>query len=394
LPSIREAAAWVKPFRRQIALSCGSSWQVRNSRNQIRLEVKGVSSVTLPHPWSEQGAALALPRIQQIRKRYGDGSVMTLAEAAGRTSNAGSRQTIDWEWLIGEFRKFNPNANDTTWSKDFLPVLRNCRNQFKGQPPRNGEALCLRALEQWPQGMPQRRKARQKLVKFLNWAVQRGYLKAVYAPPAFLPEKLNDKRIGYPLSDLQILKLLEALPRGKNHERWRFALQLAAVYGLRPEDLRYLTVKAGQQPGSWELWSNYRKSQGGNKGKRTQPRILQPLLLRDATGATVNWNLLERLKAGEPLPSLGPAGKASHAMKTYLENKPTWIELKQEATQQGETLTYYSFRHRYSKVSHGAGIPVVNIASAMGHTLEVHLQSYARFSPDNTSSLYAAYNAS
>ena len=121
---------------------------MRNSRGQIRLEVKGVSSVTLPHPWSEQGAALALPRIQQIRKRYGDGTAMTLAEAAGRTSTAGSQQTIDWDGLFSDFRKFNPNANDTTWRKDIVPVLRKCRDQFKGQPPTNGEVLCLNAFEQ------------------------------------------------------------------------------------------------------------------------------------------------------------------------------------------------------------------------------------------------------
>ena len=40
-----------------------------------------------------------------------------------------------------------------------------------------------------------------------------------------------------------------------------------------------------------------------------------------------------------------------------------------------------------------AGIPLTNIAAAMGHTTEVHHQSYARFIPDGTTDLYAKRNA-
>ena len=37
------------------------------------------------------------------------------------------------------------------------------------------------------------------------------------------------------LSDAQILQLLDNLPEGEAHDRWRFAIQLCAVYGLRPD---------------------------------------------------------------------------------------------------------------------------------------------------------------
>ncbi|WP_236069017.1 hypothetical protein [Prochlorococcus marinus] len=50
-------------------------------------------------------------------------------------------------------------------------------------------------------------------------------------------------------------------------------------------------------------------------------------------------------------------------------------------------------RHRYAKASHAAGLPTANIAQAMGHTIEVHLSSYARFTPDATADLYAQLNA-
>ncbi len=43
--------------------------------------------------------------------------------------------------------------------------------------------------------------------------------------------------------------------------------------------------------------------------------------------------------------------------------------------------------------SQAAGLPVANIAEAMGHTIEVHLGSYSRFKPDATGDLYAKANA-
>ena len=59
----------------------------------------------------------------------------------------------------------------------------------------------------------------------------------------------------------------------------------------------------------------------------------------------------------------------------------------------GEVLVPYTFRHRYTKASHLAGIPLLNIFAAMGYTTEVHNQSYARFIPDGTADLYAKRNA-
>ena len=58
----------------------------------------------------------------------------------------------------------------------------------------------------------------------------------------------------------------------------------------------------------------------------------------------------------------------------------------------GELLVLYTFRHRYAKASHAAGIPLINITAAMGHTSEVHHQSYARFIPDGTADMYAKQN--
>ena len=253
--------------------------------------------------------------------------------------------------------------------------------RFSWQPSRNGNR---------EQGTRMRQIARQKLYGFLNWAVQREHLKPIYSPPATLPEVLKPKRIGYSLSDAQILQLLDNLPIGDIHNRWRFAIQLCAVYGLRPEELRYLRFKDGKDGA--ELWTIYQKSMGGTKGAKTEPRRLHPLLVRDADGTAINWILQSRFQVGEKLPPINSEGNGSEALSRYLRRRAVWLSMREDAKQQGEQLTPYSFRHRYAKGMHAANIPIANISEAMGHTIEVHLKSYARFKPNATADLVAAVN--
>ena len=99
------------------------------------------------------------------------------------------------------------------------------------------------------------------------------------------------------------------------------------------------------------------------------------------------------VEIGEFLPPLGQEGKGGEALRTHLRRKNVWNVLCKEAEMIEEVLVPYTFRHRYAKASHAAGIPLTNIAAAMGHITEVHHQSYARFIPDGTADLYAKRNA-
>ena len=389
MPRVSQTEPWIKPFRQQIAATCGDSWYVRNNRGRIRLEVRDAGTVSLPYEWTARGSALALPRIQQIFKRWNGGQI-TLAAAAQNADTSSSHQKLDFNELLAKYRAFVPNAGDKTWQYNYLPVLKNCATAFKDRPPVDGEALAMQCLKQWEQGSRMRQTSRQKLYGFLNWAVQRGHLKPIYAPPATLPEVLKPKRVGYPLTDAQILQLLDNLPEGEAHDRWRFAIQLCAVYGLRPEELRHLRIKDGANGA--ELWTIYQKSMGGTKGAKTEPRRLHPLLVRDADGSAIDWNLQARLQVGEALPPLNRDGDGGQALNQYLRRRKVWMSLREEAEHQGEQLTPYSFRHRYAKGMHAANIPIANISEAMGHTIEVHLKSYARFKPNSTADLVAAVN--
>ena len=49
----------------------------------------------------------------------------------------------------------------------------------------------------------------------------------------YVPHALTQpKEIVYPVRDQEILSLLESI----KNEKWRFAIQLLSVYGLRPEE--------------------------------------------------------------------------------------------------------------------------------------------------------------
>ncbi len=383
---------WSKQFRRQVKLTCGDGWTVANSRGRMRLEVRegdNRESITLPYAWDENDALSALKRIEQIFKRHATQS-LSLAAAAQGSSTASSKQKIDFPALFIEFRQFKSNVSDATWKDKYAKVLANAADCFKGKTPKDGTDICMKALSQWKQGSRSRQLARQNLYAFLKWGVQRGYLKAVYLPPPQIAEALTPKRVGYALSDSQILQLLNSLPKGVVHDRWRFAIQISSVFGVRPEGLRWLRIKDG--PHGPELWSVYRKSKGGRSGARTEPRKLHPLLVRDLDGTPIDWHLQQRLQVGEQLPPLNRVGEGGHALGKYLRRLPFWQQLKAQAQSEGEELVPYAFRHRYAKASHRAGLPLANISASMGHTIQVHLISYARFTPDSTGDLYAKAN--
>ena len=392
MPKLTQTDTWVREYRDLLRQSMEEhhQWSVGEHNGSIRLQVKDngkKQTRLLPFEWSKKGFSAAIPEIQQIYKRFYDGNTRQLTRACEEVKVSGDSQ-VEFSDLIKEFRNFVPNASDQTWNKSYLPVLYKAKELLdrKKHKPIDGEDLMMKALEQWEQGSRQRQIQRRSLNKFLNWAVLRAKLPNCYAPPAIVPEVRKPKKVGYAFSDQQIISLIE----GETDEQWKFAYQLMAVYGLRPEELRHLRIMEGTA--GKELWSIYRKSKGGNKGERTEPRRLNPLFVKDIDGKPINWKLQQRLEIGEKLPPLGQEGAAGMAILTHIKRRSIYKQIKDEALLIGQHAVPYSFRHRYSKESHANGIPIANIAASMGHSVEVHLDNYSRFAPDGTVDIYAKAN--
>jgi integrase len=390
---------WTSNFRRLVKQSTGSGWNVFPRRGRMRLQVRDeagrAQSITLPYPWEEASVADALLRIRVIYQAYAAGD-LTLAAASWQAETCSSKATFNWRQAYEAFRHqrtvVEGRVGPRTWRVKYEPVLQPTLMAMEGsRTPQDGPALCEVILGRWQAGTRQRQIMRQNLAAFLRYCVERQGFKRCWMPPPAVGEKRLPKRVGYPLKDAQILKLLDELPQDQAGSRWRFALELLSVYGLRPEELRFLVVKGGIDGD--ELWTQYRKSKGGTQGDTTEPRCLHGLLVRDSDGRPLDWRLLERVRTGEELPPLGQEGKAGEALGTYLRRRPIWRELQREVAAQGEELTPYSFRHRYSQRAHAAGLPPKDIADAMGHTLDTHLKAYARFATRGLASAFKRINA-
>ena len=85
-------------------------------------------------------------------------------------------------------------------------------------------------------------------------------------------------------------------------------------------------------------------------------------------------------------------GNDNDALGRYLRRRAVWLSMCEDAKREGKQLIPYSFRHHYTKGLHATNIPIANISEAMGHAIEVHLKSYARFKPNATTDLVAAVN--
>ncbi|WP_255095396.1 hypothetical protein [Synechococcus sp. J7-Johnson] len=390
------ANVWEAGFRAAVKASTPPGWTVTPHKSQVRLQVRETGapgtpprnqSTVIPYRWEAAAQADALLRIRVISQLY-DGS---LADAAQQAEGRSSHAVMDWPSAVAAYRhqriEIQAVTSAATWAKKYAPVLSDSVAAMASRrPPADAQTLFDLVLSRWQPGSRSRQIARQSLAGFLTYAVARHGFGRAWQPSPAVREARIPKRDGWPLSDAQILRLIDALPTTHAGERWRFALQLLATYGLRPEELRHL------HPSDGGITCSYRKAAG--PGRRTSPRRLHPLLIRDLEGSPVDWRLPQRLAVGEALPPLGQPGKGGEALRTYLMRQPMWRSLEGEVAAAGGTLTGYCFRHRYAKGSHAAGLPFAQVATAMGHTIEVHLAAYARFQPDAVGVAYEMANQS
>ena len=144
--------------------------------------------------------------------------------------------------------------------------------------------------------------------------------------------KRPERRMVAPITDAEILRLLNSLPASEACDRWRNAIKLLALYGLRPEELNHLTVREHPSTGKLALFCTYRKV---NARGATELRWWMSLPLTDQFGESVDWNLAGAMVIKQlPLPPLSD----KYALRTFLERQAVWIELKAIYSKRGEWL--------------------------------------------------------
>jgi integrase len=210
----------------------------------------------------------------------------------------------------------------------------------------------------------------QHLAAMCRWGVENDLLQADrWTPPPSLKSYVGEKQAGrvdgVPLNDDQILGLLHGLPQDTAGQRWNYAFQLMAAYGLRPVELLHLRMEP-----AGGLWCDYIKRSGGGSTRPRQLRALHPEW-------EVDWRLRERIEAGEALPPFG--GGVADAARRYLSRQQAWMDLANSGA------TCYGFRHGYALRAHQAyGLSPRVAAALMGHSVETHTRHYGRWTDEAT----------
>ena len=389
---------------------CRRGWTVLNHRGHARLNIAAGAGrgrrrqVLLPIPWEcdqidhirdavvqvyeefqqgiEPDACVArMPRADGSRAAEGEfcSGRGTQTGHPGRPRHRGMAAMLapaDWEELIAAFREhklISGEIKPSTWHR----VYRHHMNHVLGAvavaaPPQNAKQLLETLARIWADkpGGRTRQIQIQSTAALLRWAVAERRLGEDWEPPqdlaVFVGRSRAAKAITTPLEVEHILALARAIPDA----RWRFAFQLMAAYGLRPEELQHLQIRQGR------LWCMYEKV--ASRGK-TRPRVLRTLPCDDWADG---WRLEERFPAQE-LPPMQP-GLGGGYVGHYLMNRPLWKELRREYEAKGEKLVPYSCRHGYAHRAHViCDLPPKVVAAAMGHSVQTHLAAYSRWCGDD-----------
>jgi integrase len=386
---------------------CRRGWTVLNHRGHARLNIAAGAGggkrrqVLLPIPWQcdqvdqirdavvqvydefqqgvEPDACVArMPRAEEQRAD-GEAVLRSASSQGGRARHRGGAALHapgDWDALIAAFREhklISGEIKPSTWHR----VYRHHMNHVLGAvavavPPQNAKQLLETLARIWADkpGGRTRQIQIQSTAALLRWAVAERLLGEDWDPPqdltVFVGRSRAAKAITTPLEVEHILALVRAIP----DVRWRFAFQLMAAYGLRPEELQHLQIRQGR------LWCMYEKV--ASRGK-TRPRVLRTLPCDDWADG---WRLEERFPAQE-LPPMQP-GLGGGYVGHYLMNRPLWKELRREYEAKGEKLVPYSCRHGYAHRAHViCDLPPKVVAAAMGHSVQTHLAAYSRWCGDD-----------
>ncbi len=382
MPRRTDAPIWVQGLRTQLRSTVGPAFRIGEQRGRAKLDVRfsdgSRGTTVLPVQWMPAQARAIQDAVEHVAKQLALGRDLrqALDGLVGPTQNVPAPVIADqgkqllniWE-AFGRYKvERTGQIKATTWKTDYGKTAK--RLAAVVSDASDAKSLLTLASEAWPPGSRRRQVVLQHLAAMLRWAVENNALPADrWTPPPSLKnlvgEGVFNRSDGVPLVDDQILNLLGSLPQDQAGRRWQFCLQLMAAYGLRPVEVLHLRVEPGGA-----LWCDYIKRSGGGSTKPRQLRALHPEW-------ETEWQLKERLGAGDPLPPFG--GGVAEAARRYLTRHEAWNEL----TKNGATV--YGFRHGYALRAHTQYALQPRIAAAlMGHSPETHQRHYGRWVDEAT----------
>ena len=391
----RKSGDWAEHFQRGIK-EIGQGWSVVDHRGKVLLffRPKGAKpqSVKLDFLWERGASKDAEIRIRKIYNLTLEGH--DLKTAAKIASGNAPKIERDWSACLKNFEQYKTEHENAitqkTFNHDYKSVLSDSVQLLESKnPPTNPADLIDLVIRKWPPGTPTRKRRTNNLCQFLEYCVTRENAPASWLPPTNRQIHIGRKAAKSktqkkdPITDQEILNLIEQIQSTAAGVKWANALKLIAEYGLRPVEIKYLHVRTDNKTNEEYLWCSYEKRSGGGI---TKPRRLEPLPIENT-----QWNLLPLYKSGLlELPSLTAKGNGvAESIRKYLERRSCWASLKAKVESRNEQLGTYSFRHSYSVRGHSKyGIDSGAMSNSMGHSLECHLREYPFATTSTTKSTF------
>jgi integrase len=386
---------WVTTLRWLIKQQHGVGWAIREQSGRVKLSRRwkdGTSeSAMLPLAWDRSSSTSIANWLNAIHQRMEDAGLplrdavelqskaMAFGLSAAAMEPLPSEDAIDWHEVVARFRKHK--TSDTgecrldSFDRNYGLKMQQFLEVVRRRPiPRDARTTLATLRDNFggEPGSAGRRQRIQYCAQLLRFAVEECGAPEPWRPPDNLSSfigktKREASSDGTPIQDEQLIRLLAGIP----DHRWRMAVGLCAVYGLRPVELRHIRRSADGRG----LHCSYVKqtARGG-----TRPGDILGI---DPIGLPgLAHELLQALER-TPMPPLGLASNTvATAISTYLRRRPIWRELREEAAAKGEQLTCYSFRHGYALRAHlVAELPPRVAAQQMRHSLQTHLRHYGRW---------------
>jgi len=258
------SASWAETFRQLVRASYGPGWilrEHRGGRTQItRAWPDGSrSSVTVVLPWRAESASALLVLVERLDgvlqhqtvSLAGAMECIKLEDASGSPAEIW-RGATNWQQAVELFRFHmvveSGWVKPLTWHRTYRRHLEETLSVLeRPRAPRDGRGV-LKALVMafpTPPGGSGRRERLGNAARFLAFAVDHCGIAEQYRTPLdykdLIGRRLQRKQPATPLLDEQFLSLYNAI----EEPRWRLAIGLLGVFGLRPAELGCCRVEEG-----------------------------------------------------------------------------------------------------------------------------------------------------
>ena len=385
------AKPWEARLRQTVKGAQGSGWLLRAGRGErtqiIRSWEDGTrSSAMVPITWDRTNATRLAALVERLASLMGE-QELGLQEAVeiASPSEEDSAGTIlagkaNWIEIAARFENELIGSGlvaERTYRREGRLYVQRTLESLCGQnQAKDGPGVLAGLVRNYPlaPGSVGRKRMISYGARFLNYAVDRCGAPKRFKPPEdrkrYEGQRSDRPCVGTPILDRQFIRLLTAI----KNPRWKLAVGLAGVFGLRP----------------FEIWHCQPEGNGlrvpgikRNKAGRSADRLV--LALDPEGWPAMGEELISELrrKGGDALPAIKRSW--GERMNHYLRREVhAWKELLEESAATNKRgVTPYGFRHGYAwRGSQLYGLTPRVLASLMGHTVAIHLKHYGQWASE------------